>query len=85
MSYVNRQPTCDRLMDVEVMFQSNILLENTNIVGISITLEGVLIRSHDENIKLNSIIYDVELTDVRVKEHAANVMTDIMLTRVESE
>ena len=67
------------------MFQSNILLENTNIVGISITLEGVLIRSHDENIKLNSIIYDVELTDVRVKEHAANVMTDIMLTRVESE
>ena len=34
--------------------------------------EGVLIGLHDENPKLNSIVYDVKISDGQVKEHEAN-------------
>ena len=46
--------------------------------------EGITVGSYDENTKLNSILHDVELSDIQVKEHVANVIAENILTRVNS-
>ena len=47
--------------------------------------EGTIAGHYDENPRLNSIIYEVEFPDGQVKEYAANVIADNMLSQVDSE
>ena len=41
--------------------------------------------SYDNSPYLNSIIYDVEFPDGQVKKYAANIITENMLTQVDSD
>ena len=40
---------------------------------------------NDDNPYLNSIMYEVELVDGRIKEYGANIITENMLTQVDSD
>ena len=65
---ITQQPTCDKLINAEIMLQSNSALEKGNFVGRFIVLEGVIIGSHDENPKFNYIVYDDEFSNCQIKE-----------------
>ena len=46
--------------------------------------DGKVAGKYDDNPYLNSIIYEVELADGRMKEYGANIITENMLTQVDS-
>ena len=46
--------------------------------------EAFIGGSHNENPKLNSIICDVDFFDGQVKEYADNVISENILTRIDS-
>ena len=47
--------------------------------------DGQVTGTYDSNPFLNSIIYDVEFPDGQVKEYAANIVAENMLTQVDSD
>ena len=47
--------------------------------------DGQVTGIYDNNPYLNSIIYDVEFPDGQVKEYAANIIAENMLTQVDSD
>jgi hypothetical protein len=47
--------------------------------------EGKVVGSYDNNPYLNSMIYEVEFPDGQMKEYAANIIAENMLTQVDSE
>ena len=67
------------------MLQSNSKLLKGKVVVRHMTIEGVIVSPCGENPNLKSIVCDVEFSDIQVKEHAANVTSENMLTRVDSE
>ena len=48
-------------------------------------LDGKVAGKHDDNPYLNSIMYEVELADGRIKEYGANIFAENMLTQVDSD
>jgi hypothetical protein len=51
----------------------------------SIGPDGRTVGSYDPNPTLNSIVYDVDFPDGQVKEYAANIIAENMLSQVDSE
>ena len=47
--------------------------------------DGKVAGKYDDNPYLNSIMYEVELADGRIKEYGANIIVDNMLTQVDSD
>ena len=47
--------------------------------------DGKVAGKYDDNPYLNSIIYEVELADGRIKEYGANIIAENMLTQVDSD
>ena len=47
--------------------------------------EGITIGRYDENPLLNSMIYEIEFPDGQIKEYAANVLSDNLLSQVDSK
>ena len=47
--------------------------------------DGTVTGRHDENPILNSIVYEVEFPDGQIKEYAANVLAENLLSQVDSE
>ena len=47
--------------------------------------DGQVTGTYDNNSYLNSIIYDVEFPDGQVKEYPANIISENMLTQVDSD
>jgi hypothetical protein len=47
--------------------------------------DGGMAGTYDDNPYLNTMIYEVEFPDGELKEYAANVITENMLTQVDSE
>ena len=48
-------------------------------------VEGVIFVSYDENPELKSIVCDVEFSNGHAKDHAANAISENMLTIVKSK
>ena len=46
--------------------------------------DGKVAGIYDDNPYLNSIMYEVELAYVRIKEYGANIIAENMLTQVDS-
>ena len=55
------------------------------VTQITIGPGGQVTGTYDNNQYLNSIIYYVEFPDGQVKEYAANIITENMLTQVDSD
>ena len=82
---INQQPACDKLINVEIYVQHGDALEKGKVIGRSIGPDGTTTGQYDDNPILNSVIYDVEFPDGQVKEHAANVIAENMLCRVDED
>ena len=47
--------------------------------------DGKVTGTHEDNPILNTVLYDVEFPDGQVREYAANVIAENMLTQVDSD
>jgi hypothetical protein len=82
---LNQQPAYDKLLNAEVALQ---LDEQTSIGKVTrraLNPDGHVVGSYDENPFLNSIVYEVEFPDGQVKEYAANVIAENMLSQVDAD
>ena len=79
------QPYYDKLIHAKVSLPHGGNVYNAKVVGRSKGQDGHNIGTYDENPILNSVIYDVEFPDGVVKQYAANVIAENILSQVDSE
>ena len=82
---MNQQPEYNNLTNAEVQFQLGENLQTAKLVKRTIGLDGVTVRVYDDNLKLESIVYDVEFPDVIVRGYSSNIIAENMLTQVDSD
>jgi hypothetical protein len=82
---LNQQPAYDKILQSEVSLQ---LGESTTVGKVpkrAIGPHGTVAGTDDKNPCLNTMIYEVEFPDGQIKEYAANVIAENMLTQVDSD
>ena len=77
--------TYDQIINAEVQLQLGEEMVNGKVIQRTIGPDGQVTGTSDNNPFLNSIIYDVEFPDCQVKEYAANIIAENMLTQVDSD
>ena len=82
---INQQPAYDQIINAEVQLQLGEEMVTGKVTQSTIGPDGQVTGTHDNNPYLNSIIYDVEFPDGQVKEYAANIIAENMLTQVDSD
>ena len=82
---INQQPAWDAMINAEVLLQSGDKELMGRVKGRSVGPDGQVSGRYDENPLYNSILYDVEFPDGQIKEYAANVIAENMLSQVDSD
>ena len=82
---LNQQPAYDKIINSEVQLQLGDDMVTGKVSRRALGPDGKVAGSYDDNPVLNSIVYEVEFPDGQVKEYAANVIAENMLTQVDSE
>ena len=82
---VDANPEHDRIANAEAQLQLGNELSKGVVKRWAVGPEGKVVGSYDDNPILNSMVYEVEFPDGQVKECAANIITENVLTQVDSE
>ena len=82
---MNQLPAYDNLLNAEIMVQAEEGQVSGKVIKQALGLDGKVIGKYDDNPYLNSIMYEVELVDGRIKEYRANIIAENMLTQVDSD
>ena len=82
---LNQMPAYDRILNSEVSLQLGEDMAVGKVTRRALNPDGRVTGTYDENPMLNSMIYEIEFPDGQVKEYAANVIAENMLTQVDSE
>jgi hypothetical protein len=77
---LNQQPAYDKILHSKVSLQMGEDMTIGRVTKRAIGPGGIVAGAYDENPYLNSMIYEVEFPDGQVKEYAANVIAENMLT-----
>ena len=68
---MNQLPAYDRLLNAEIMVQAEEGQVSGKVIKQALGPDGKVIGKYDDNPYLNSIMYEVELADGRIKEYGA--------------
>ena len=79
---INQQPTYDQIINAEGQLQLGEEMVTDKVTQRTIGPNGQVTGTYDNNPYLNSIIYDVEFPNGQVKEYAANMIAENMLTHI---
>ena len=60
-------------------------MQTEKVIQRSLVPDGVILGTYDDNPALNSIVYDVESPGGTIREYAANVIAENMLTQVDED
>ena len=82
---LNMQPEYDQLINLEINMHQGDVLRQAKVVGRTVTADGITPGTYNSNPILNSLTYDVEFPDGEVREYAANIIAQNMLSQVDSE
>jgi hypothetical protein len=82
---LNQQPAYDRILHSEVSLQLGEKMTTGKVTQRAVGPDGTTAGTYDSNPYLNSMIYEVEFPDGQVKEYAANVIAENMLTQVDED
>ena len=82
---INQQPAYDQIINAEVQLHLGEEMDTDKVIQRNIGPDGQVTGTYDSNPYLNSIIYDVDFPDGQVKEYAADIIAENMLTQVESD
>jgi hypothetical protein len=80
---LNQQPAWDKLINAEILLQLDGQMQTGKVKRRTVGDTGGTMGTYDDNPILNSIIYDVEFPDGQVKEYAANILAENMLSQVD--
>ena len=81
--YLN--PPYDNMINAEILLHHNDKVQTGRVIQRAIGPDGVPVGRYDQDPRLNSLVYEVEFPDGQVKEYAANVLAENMLSQVDSE
>ena len=82
---MNQLAAYDRLLNEEILVQAEEGHVSGKVTKWALGPDGKVAGKYDDNPYLNSIMYEVELADGRIKEYGANVIAENMLTQVDSD
>ena len=82
---MNQLPAYDRLLNAEIMVQAEEGQVSGKVIKRVFGPDGKVAGKYDNNPYLNSIMYEVELADGRIKEYGVNIIAENMLTQVDSD
>ena len=82
---LNQHPAYDRTINAEVALQLEEAVTTGKVTPRALGPDGQVAGTYDDNPFLNTIIYEVEFPDGKVKDYAANVIAENMLTQVDSD
>ena len=82
---INLQPAYVKMINTEIVANHNDQLQAGQVKWRTLGLDGKTIGRYHENPIMNSLIYDVEFPDGQIKEYAANVISENILSQVDSE
>ena len=82
---MSQLPAYDRLLNAEIIVQAEEGQVSGKVIKQVFGPDGKVAGKYDGNHYLNSIMYEVELADGRVKEYGANVIAENIFTQVDSD
>ena len=82
---LNQSPAYDKILHSEVSLQLGENMSVGKVTKRALGPDGIVAGTYDENPCLNTMIYEVEFPDGTLKEYAANVIAENMLTQVDSD
>jgi len=82
---LNQEPAYDKILRSEVSLQLGEHMSVGKVIKRALGPDGIVAGTYDENPSLNTMIYEVEFPDGQLKEYAANVIAENMLTQVDSD
>ena len=82
---IDQQPAYDKLIHSEVVLPQGQQLRMAKVSKRTVGPDGRTIGTYDENPLRSTMVYDVEFPDGEVKEYAANVIAENLLSQVDSE
>jgi hypothetical protein len=82
---LNQIPAYDKIIHSEVALQLGDRISTGKVTQRALGPDGKTAGTYDDNPMLNSIVYEVEFPDGQVKEYAANMIAENMLTQVDSD
>ena len=82
---LNQQPMWDNMINAEIILQQGDKLQLGKVKRRSIDDSGKTIGTYSDNPIMNSIVYEVEFPDGELKEYAANILAENMLSQVDDE
>ena len=80
---INLDPPYDKLINAEVQLQNDNKLQLAKVIRRAIGPDGTTSGSYDDDPRKNSLIYEVEFPDGQVKEYAANIIAENLLSQVD--
>lgn len=83
---INQQPIYDTLINAELMLQNAGESQPARVTGRAVNPhDGNIHGTWNENPIMNTIMYDVEFPDGTVKEYAANIIAENILSQVDDQ
>ena len=82
---IDQQPAYDKMINAEIQLQQEQQPTMGKVVRRALGPDGKVSGEYNDNPLQNSIVYEVEFPDGQVKEYAANVIAQNMLTQVDHE
>ena len=82
---LEQQPAFDKIINAEVMIQNGNKMSMGKVARQSLDTDGRMTGTYHDNPFLNTIMYDMEFSNGQVKEYGTNIITENMLTQVNSD
>ena len=81
---LNQNPAYDRNINSDMALQIDSEMKKGKVVRRAMGPDGKVTGTYNDNPILNTVLYNVEFPDRQVREYAANVVVENMLTQVDS-
>ena len=81
---LEQQPVFNKIINAEVMIHNGNEMSMGKVARQSLDADGRTTGTYHDNPFLNTVMYDVEFSDGQVKEYGTNIITENMLTQVNS-
>ena len=83
-TYSFEKPLTDQCINSELNLTLGEQMKHSKVIGCYKDNDGNVVGSHDENLVLNTMVYDVEFPDGAVRKYTANIITENMFYQVDS-
>ena len=82
---INQQPVHDQLINKSVRLSHNDERTRAKVIGRTVGDTGTTCGTYNANPYHNTVVYDVEFPDGKIKEYAASIIAERMIDQVDKE